>query len=91
MSAAHITCFEVVDYLLPAPWAPYLINGDASGLEAGERERIDAFLANENLGSPVDCEQEASFCRSCDVPGEPAGEMLLFRFSAAAKAEGGAS
>ena len=69
-----------IDYRLPAPWAPYLINGDASGLEAGEQERIDAFLKSEGLSSPVDCESEASFCHWCDVPGELAGDMLLFRF-----------
>ena len=72
-----------IDYCLPASWASYLVNGDASGLETGERERIDAFLASENLGSPVDCESEASFCHSCDAPGELAGDMLLFRFPVA--------
>ena len=69
-----------IDYRLPASWASYLINGDASGLETGEQERIDAFLTSENLGLPVDCESEASFCHSCDAPGELAGNMLLFRF-----------
>ena len=72
-----------IDYRLPAPWASYLINGDASGLETGEQERIDAFLAAEGLSAPVDCESEASFCRSCDAPGELAGNMLLFRFPVA--------
>ena len=72
-----------IDYRLPASWASYLINGDASGLETGERERIDAFLASERLPSPVDCESEASFCHSCDAPGELAGDMLLFRFPVA--------
>ena len=72
-----------IDYRLPAPWASYLMNGDASGLETGEQERIDAFLASENLGSPVDCESESSFCHSCDAPGELAGDMLLFRFPVA--------
>ena len=80
-----------LDYRLPAPWAPYLINGDASGLDTGEKERIDDFIAAENLGSPVDCEQEASFSHFCDAPGEPAGDMLLFRFHAIAKAKGGAA
>ena len=72
-----------VDYRLPASWASYLINGDASGLEAGEQERIDAFLKSEGLSAPVDCESEASFCHSCDAPGELAGDMLLFRFPVA--------
>ena len=69
-----------IDYRLPAPWASYLINGDASGLETGEQERIDAFLKSEGLSAPVDCESEASFCHTCDAPGELAGNMLLFRF-----------
>ena len=69
-----------IDYRLPASWASYLINGDASGLETGEQERIDAFLKAEALPDPVDCESEASFCHSCDAPGELAGNMLLFRF-----------
>jgi len=72
-----------IDYRLPAPWASYLMNGDASGLETGEQERIDAFLQGEGLSSPVDCESEASFCHSCDAPGELAGDMLLFRFPVA--------
>ena len=72
-----------IDYRLPASWASYLVNGDASGLETGEQERIDAFLAVEGLPTPVDCESEASFCHSCDAPGELAGDMLLFRFPVA--------
>ena len=72
-----------IDYRLPASWASYLINGDASGLDTGEQERIDAFLQGEGLSSPVDCESEASFCHSCDAPGELAGDMLLFRFPVA--------
>ena len=72
-----------IDYRLPAPWASYLINGDASGLETGEQERIDTFLKSEGLSSPVDCESEASFCHWCDAPGELAGDMLLFRFPVA--------
>ena len=72
-----------IDYRLPAPWASYLINKDASGLETGEQERIDAFLKAEALPDPVDCESEASFCHSCDAQGEPAGDMLLFRFPVA--------
>ena len=29
---------------LPAAWASYLVNGDDSGLEDGERDRADAWL-----------------------------------------------
>lgn len=33
----------------PAAWASYLINGDASGLEPGEREKADAWLQREGV------------------------------------------
>ena len=32
--------------LLPIYWAPFLINGDASGLEDGEEEVIETVLKN---------------------------------------------
>ena len=49
---------ETLTYTLPAYWASYLINGDASGLEPGEQEQIDAWLAKEGLPSPVSCSDE---------------------------------
>lgn len=36
-------------YILPAYWASSIFNGDDSGLEAGEREQIDAFIKREGL------------------------------------------
>lgn len=33
----------------PAAWAPYLINGDSSGLAPGERDQVDAWLAREGV------------------------------------------
>lgn len=41
---------------LPAFWASYLINGDASNLEAEEVQEIEEFLDREGLQAPVDCE-----------------------------------
>lgn len=38
---------ETIELELPVYWASYLINGDSSGLEDGEQEQIDAFLAYE--------------------------------------------
>lgn len=32
-------------YLAPSSWAPYLINGDASGMEPEEQASADAFVA----------------------------------------------
>ena len=42
--------FDVVKYTLPMYWASYLINGDATGLEDGEQEQIDAWCKSE--GNP---------------------------------------
>lgn len=36
-------------YILPACWASSIFNGDDSGLEPGEREQIDRFIASEGL------------------------------------------
>jgi len=36
-------------FTLFSHWASYLVNGDASGLEPGEQENIDAFVSNEGL------------------------------------------
>lgn len=41
---------------LPAYWASYLINNDASGIDACEKHAADTFLANEGLPFPVSCE-----------------------------------
>ena len=60
---------EVLAYQLPAYWASYLINGDASGLEDGEQAQIDAFLKRESVPYPiyfVDC-GESYFSHSNDA------------------------
>jgi hypothetical protein len=45
-------------YRLPASWAPYLINGDATGLETAERRQADDFLTLWKLDAPVSCEPD---------------------------------
>lgn len=55
-----------IEYTLPAYWASYLINGDASGLEDGEQATIDAFLAREGNPNLVDC-GESYFSHSNDA------------------------
>jgi hypothetical protein len=42
---------NTTEYTLPIYWASYLINGDASGLNDGEQEVIDAWLEKE--GHPI--------------------------------------
>lgn len=39
----------------PSAWAPYLINGDASGLAFNDITAADAWIEREGLGMPVDC------------------------------------
>lgn len=36
---------QVRTYTLPQYWASYLVNGDASGLDAGEKAKADKWLA----------------------------------------------
>lgn len=44
----------------PSVWASYLINGDASGLEAWEAKQCDAWLEGAGNGAPIDC-RDAGF------------------------------
>ncbi len=47
---------EMREYTLPIYWACYLINCDASGLNDGEQEEIDAFVEKEREDKAI------SFC-----------------------------
>ena len=58
---------NTITYTLPAYWASYLINGDASGLEEGEQEQIDAFLEHEGLSDPLNCGEESWFAKTNDA------------------------
>ena len=71
---------ETITCMLPAYWASYLINRDASGLEDGEQEIIDAFLAREGLPAPVSCSDEAYFSRHNDAHTGLAGDVLEYTF-----------
>ena len=44
--------------MLPAYWASYLINGDASGISDEDRAACDAFHKARNLPAPVSCGDE---------------------------------
>jgi hypothetical protein len=72
--------FDTTVYSLPAYWASYLINGDASGLEAGEEEQIDAFLKREHLPAPVSCSDEPRFSRYNDAGTGLGGDVLDYTF-----------
>lgn len=50
---------EFVTVTGPAAWASCLVNGDDSGLEPGERAKVDAWLERNRLRQVV-----------CDAPGD---------------------
>jgi hypothetical protein len=65
--------------LLPAYWASYLINGDASGMTEHDRKACDAYLAREGVPTPVDC-TDAGFCRGSDAYPNIGGDCCEFTF-----------
>ena len=71
---------ETTTRTLPAYWASYLINGDASGLQDGEQEFIDAYLEREELPSPCDCSSESWFSWRNDSGNGLGGDVLEFTF-----------
>ena len=57
--------FTLVQHNLPAYWASYLINADASGLAPGEQAIIEAFCAPRGLeGLAVDCGESFFYHRN---------------------------
>ena len=55
-----------LEIVAPSHWASFLINGDDSGLEPDEYRALTAFLARQNAGLPVSCE-DAGFCKWHDA------------------------
>lgn len=47
---------RVYTQIAPSYWAPYLINGDDSGLTEDEKKQADAFVDRVGRGTPVSCE-----------------------------------
>lgn len=76
------------DYMLPAHWASYLINGDASSFsldeDEGEKELavIDQIIENINAGGPVSCSNESVFMTYHDARpyGILAADCLMYTF-----------
>jgi hypothetical protein len=60
---------DQVEFTAPAYWASYLINGDDSGLEPGEKERADQYLKKEGIRSVLDV---ALTCYECGNASETA-------------------
>ncbi len=66
-------------YSLPAYWASYLINGDASGLDRFEIKEIDCWCRGNNVGNCLDCSDEAGFAWGNDGT-DQGGDVLDFTF-----------
>ena len=70
--------WTVVSYTAPSCWAPYLINGDASGIEDADQAEADAMVDQVGCGSPVSCE-DAGFVHRPDF-GKLAGDCQTYSF-----------
>lgn len=79
--------FQTEDYMLPAHWASYLINGDATSFslndDGGDEEIavIDQIIDNIGL-SPVSCSDDPVFMKYHDARpyGVLACDCLMFTF-----------
>lgn len=66
-------------YKLPACWASYLINGDASGISEREKREADQFLDANDLDPPVSCSENSWFSWSNDA-NTKGGDVMHFTF-----------
>ncbi len=71
--------FRFASFRLPAYWASYLVNGDASGIDAEEQSAADAFLATVPEWRCASCEGEPFFAHS-NAAGTLAGDCLDYTF-----------
>lgn len=76
INAEEVPVFE--EYQLPAHWASYLVNGDASGLESEEIDEIEAFCLREGLDLCVDAKDYEEFVAYPDY-GMP-GAVMTYVF-----------
>lgn len=72
---------ELHEYTAPSSWSSYLINGDASGLDADEKHGADRWIETLELGMPVSCD-DAGFRGYHDAwPFSPcAGDCQTYSF-----------
>lgn len=68
-----------LNYILPAHWASYLINNDASGLDGSEISDCDFFLTTYGLPKASSCTEEPYFCKQNDARTLPCN-VLEFTF-----------
>lgn len=73
------TRLESITYTLPAYWASYLINCDASGISSEDKVECDAFLKANDLPLPVSCSDESWFSWHNDAT-NLGGDVMDFTF-----------
>lgn len=57
---------QIVKLVAPSAWATYLINGDATGIEPGDKQAADQWILSLGFGAPLSCD-DYGFCTSHDA------------------------
>lgn len=71
-------------YTLPAHWASYLVNGDASGLDIDDKQACGAWLdKHPELGLCLHCSDDATFEATGNDANSLGGDCLEFTFPVA--------
>lgn len=70
---------QSIEYTLPAYWASYLINQDASGISDEDKRQADEFLAEKGLPGACSCSDESRFSWRNDAT-NLGGDVLDFVF-----------
>jgi len=73
---------DIHEYTLPAYWASYLINGDASGLDEAEKAHCDTYLSEQGLSRRLFTDCGEQFFSSRSDAGGLAGDVCLFTYRA---------
>jgi hypothetical protein len=71
---------DMVELTLPMYWACYLMYGDASGLQDGEAEAIDAYLQEYEVGACINIEDDAYFSWTNDANTGLGGDVCTYTF-----------
>lgn len=70
---------KILEFNLPAYWASYLINGDASGITSAEQAAIDTFCTAKGVsGCAVECGE--SFFHHKNDANNIGGDVCQFTF-----------
>lgn len=70
---------KVIEVTLPAYWASYLVNGDASGISDEDLELCDEWLRDNLELIVVSCDGEPYFSRYNDAGTPGAGDVLDYQ------------